>query len=310
MTDDQAADLRQKKYNATVAYLHKPQADLMIVRVRPDFPRPVHKPGQYCTLGLGFWEPRVPDCQPETLNPGQEEQLVQRAYSISCSVLDGDHQLLDIPNTDWLEFYIVLMRQSGTAEAPALTPRLFTLNEGDRLFMGKKITGHYTSDPVKEGDTVLLLATGTGEAPHNYLVWDLLRRGHRGKVLSACCVRYRRDLGYLNIHDELMRQYPNYQYVALTTRETDTIHRKVYIQDLITTGQLEQMLGHALDPGRMHVYLCGNPKMIGKPEKDRATGELVYPQPVGVVELLERRGFHLDQPAVKKVGNIHVEEYW
>lgn len=309
MTGD-VAELRRKKYNATVADLQMPQTDLMIVRVRPDFPRPVHKPGQYCTLGLGFWEPRVPECQPETLTAAQQEQLVRRAYSISSSVLDGQNKLLDLERTDWLEFYIVLMRQSESTEAPALTPRLFMLKKGDRLFMGEKITGHYTSDPVKPGDTVLLLSTGTGEAPHNYLVWDLLRRGHQGKIVSICCVRYRRDLGYLPIHDELMRQYPTYQYVALTTRETDTIHQKIYIQDLITSGQLEQMLGQALDPARTHVYLCGNPKMIGVPAKDRATGERTYPQPVGVVELLERRGFQLDQPAAKRVGNMHVEEYW
>src|SRR3954471_8318472 len=125
MTGDQAAELRQQKYNATVAYLDRPQSDLMIVRVRPDFPRPVHKPGQYCTLGLGFWEPRVPGCQPETLTEAQQGQLIRRAYSISCSILDGDNKLLDLDRTDWLEFYIVLMRDSGTAEAPALTPRLF-----------------------------------------------------------------------------------------------------------------------------------------------------------------------------------------
>src|SRR5262249_35766860 len=135
-------------------------------------------------------------------------------------------------------------------------------------------------------------------------------RGHQGMIYSACCVRYRRDLGYLPVHAELMRQYPNYQYVALTTREADTIHQKVYIQDLITSGQLEQQLGRPLDPGRTHVYLCGNPKMIGVPVKDRVTGERTYPQPEGVVEVLEKRGFQLDQPAAKKVGNIHVEEYW
>src|SRR5438876_4608166 len=119
MTDEQVAELRRKKYNATAVYLQKPQADLMIVRVRPDFGRPVHKPGQYCTLGLGYWEPRTPDCQPETLTVTQEEQLIRRAYSISCSVVDADGKLLRLDNTDWLEFYIVLMRQSGTGEAPA-----------------------------------------------------------------------------------------------------------------------------------------------------------------------------------------------
>jgi ferredoxin--NADP+ reductase len=163
---------------------------------------------------------------------------------------------------------------------------------------------------VRPDDTVLFLSTGTGEAPHNYMLWDLLRRGHRGRILSACCVRYRRDLGYLATHEELTRRYPHYAYLPLTTREADTVGHKVYIQDLIASGQLEERLGRPLDPERTHVFLCGNPKMIGVPDKDRETGKLLYPQPPGVIELLQQRGFHPDQPALKVKGNIHYEEYW
>jgi ferredoxin--NADP+ reductase len=95
------------------------------------------------------------------------------------------------------------------------------------------------------------------------------------------------------------------------TREPDVLTKgKVYIQDLITGGQMEDVLGRRLDPTRTHAYLCGNPKMIGVPEKDRETGERRYPRPVGVVELLEQRGFRCDQPHLKIKGNIHFEEYW
>jgi ferredoxin--NADP+ reductase len=163
---------------------------------------------------------------------------------------------------------------------------------------------------VRPDDNVVFLATGTGEAPHNYMLWELLRRGHTGHILSACCVRYRRDLGYVATHEELMRRYPNYTYLSLTTREADTVKHKVYIQDLITSGQLEERLGAPLDPARTHVYLCGNPKMIGVPVKDRETGERSYPQPAGVIEILERRGFQADQAQPKVKGNIHFEEYW
>ena len=38
------------RYDATVAYLHKSNPDLMILRVRPDFPIPQHLPGQYSSL--------------------------------------------------------------------------------------------------------------------------------------------------------------------------------------------------------------------------------------------------------------------
>lgn len=310
LTPQALADLRRQRYNATVAKLQKVHSDLMVLRVRPDFPRPVHKPGQYSTLGLGYWEPRFPGCQEENLTPADQTKLARRAYSISCSVLDDQDQLLDIDQTDWLEFYIVLVRETDRPSAPALTPRLFMLREGDRLFLGEKITGHFTLDPVRPDDSVIFLATGTGEAPHNYMLWQLLNRGHAGRILSACCVRYRRDLAYLPIHEKLMQRYPQYTYLSLTTREASQAGHKVYIQDLITSGELESRLGQSLDPARTHVFLCGNPKMIGVPTKDRETGQRVYPQPLGVIEILERRGFQMDQPQAKMKGTIHFEEYW
>jgi ferredoxin/flavodoxin---NADP+ reductase len=310
LSPDEIAKLRRTRYNATVVWLHKTHSDLMILRVRPDFPLPAHKPGQYSTLGMGYWEPRHPGCQDEPLHADEEKRLAKRAYSISCSVLDERHELLDRGKVDWLEFYVVLVRDSDRPKPPALTPRLFLLNEGDRLFLGEKITGHFTLDPVKPTDAVVFLSTGTGEAPHNYMLWELLRRGHEGRILAACCVRYRRDLAYVTIQEELMRRYPNYTYLSLTTREAANVGHKVYIQDLITSGQLEEKLGQPLNPARTHVYLCGNPKMIGVPSKDKDTGQRTYPQPLGVIEILEKRGFQVDQPAVRIKGNIHFEEYW
>src|SRR4029079_14144671 len=152
-----------------------------------------------------------------------------------------------LEENDWLEFYIVLVRETPDGRVPALTPRLFALQEGDRLQIGERVTGHYTLDPVRAGDTVVFLGTGTGEAPHNYMTWELLRRGHTVRILNACCVRYSRDLGYLHTHQALMGQYPNYTYLSLTTREAGST-RKVYIQDVITSGELEERLGSPLDP--------------------------------------------------------------
>ena len=309
MTAEEIADLRQRRYNATAVYLKLLNPDLMILRVKPDFPRPAHVPGQYCTLGLGYWERRTEACQVETLPPGDVTKVVRRAYSISCSITGEPGQLMRLEDTDWLEFYIVLVRENVDGRVPALTPRLFALQEGDRLQIGERVTGHYTLDPVKPGDTVIFLGTGTGEAPHNYMTWELLRRGHTGMILNACCVRYARDLGYLHTHEALMKQYPNYTYLSLTTREVGAT-RKIYIQDVISGGELEERLGAQLDPATTHVFLCGNPKMIGVPVRDRDTGTTSYPQPQGVIEVLEGRGFKADVAATKSKGNIHFEEYW
>ena len=44
--------------------------------------------------------------------------------------------------------------------------------------------------------------------------------------------------------------------------------------------------------------------------KDKETGIRGYPQPTGVIELLEARGFAADNATAKFHGNIHFEEYW
>ena len=311
MSTDAIAEQRAKYYNATVARIIYGNPDLMRIQVRPDAPLRAHHPGQYTSLGLGNWEPRVEGCQPEPASATADLKLIRRAYSISCPILDDAGSLAPAAEqSGWLEFYIVLVRESNKETPPALTPRLFALKEGDRLHMVEKIGGHFTLAPVKPGDNVLFLSTGTGEAPHNYMLWDLLRRGHTGRILSACCVRFKRDLGYLATHTELMRRHANYIYLPLTTREADTVDQKVYIQDLITSGQMAERLGAPLDPAKTHVYLCGNPKMIGVPEKDKETGARTYPKTVGVVELLEKMGFAVDNPTAKVTGNIHFEEYW
>ena len=157
---------------------------------------------------------------------------------------------------------------------------------------------------------MVFLSTGTGEAPHNYMLWELLRRGHQGPILAACCVRYRRDLGYRDKQDISCAVIPTITYLSFTTREADTVSHKVYIQDLISSGQLEERLGQTLDPAQPMSICAAIPKMIGVPTNDRATGETHYPEPTGVVELLEKRGFRMDQASVKLKGNIHFEEYW
>ncbi len=309
MTVEELSELRNRRYNATVVSLKLLNPDLMVLRVKPDFVRAHHHAGQYCTLGLGYWERRTEGCQVETLPERDVTKVVRRAYSMSCSILDESDRLMRLEDNDWLEFYIVLVRENLDGRVPALTPRLFALQEGDRIQIGERITGHYTLDPVKPGDSVVFLGTGTGEAPHNYMTWELLLRGHTGKILNACCVRYSRDLGYHEIHRKLMARYPNYKYLALTTREPG-VSRKVYIQDLITSGELEQELGTPLDPVTTHVFLCGNPKMIGVPVRDHHTGVTTFPQPVGVIEVLEARGLNVDIAATKFKGNVHFEEYW
>ncbi len=309
LSADQVEELRKTKYNSTVVELKKVHDELMIVRVKPDKPIRPHRAGQYTLLGLGYWENRFQGCQEETLPDEEYAKLARRAYSLSSSIIDFNGVYQNVEEHGWNEFYIVLVKETGREVAPALTPRLFNLGVGSRLFMGEKITGHYNLSHIKPGDDVIFFSTGTGEAPHNYMALELLKNNHQGNVISACCVRFAKDLGYREIHSQVMAIAPNYKYIPLTTREGDP-SKKRYLQDLVKSGDIESAIGAKLNPDRTHIYLCGNPAMIGAPFKHPETGVRTYPATEGIIQILETRGFNADLGHGNEPGNIHFEEYW
>ncbi|HEY4408711.1 MAG TPA: hypothetical protein VGO87_02430 [Acidimicrobiia bacterium] len=298
-------ELRKEHYNATITYFEPTHSDLWVLGVKPDHGDVGHLPGQYASLGLGFWEDRIDDAEDTGLEE-RWDKLVRRSYSISHRIFDEHGYLAQERDTIELEFYIVLVPPTPD-NIPGLTPRLALKRPGDRIYLGPKVAGRYTLGPVTDPKgTVLFFATGTGEAPHNAMVVELLRKGHMGPIVSAVTVRNLADLGYMEKNRELESRYPNFHYLPLPTREPGIPKR--YIQDLINEDAFTKEFGVELDPETTHVFMCGNPAMIGLPTENEETGELTYPQPTGVVEILSKRGFTLDHRKTK--GNLHFEEYW
>lgn len=297
------SELESRLYNATITKFNPFHSDLWILRVRPDHGDVAFLPGQYATLGLGYWEPRVDNAY-EELTEERRKLVARRSYSISSPIFDESGHLIDQSSWDQLEFYVVLVRPSA-AEVPAFTPRLALREPGSRIFLGPKVTGRYTLERIKSPDTtVVFCATGTGEAPHNAMVVELLRRGHKGPILNAVSVRYSQDLAYLAKHRALEESYSNYRYVTLLTREPGV--EKLHLQDALERGILEKAIGGALTPDSTHVYLCGNPAMIGLPEWEDDRPK--FPTTHGMAEMLADRGFVIDRRG--HPGNVHFEEYW
>lgn len=301
-------------YNAVVIGTRHVHEELMILRVLPDGGVPQFQPGQYTTLGLRSDEPRVDGVA--SVGP---TKLIRRAYSISHPLVDDHNDPMPCGECEWLEFYIALVRKPDD-DPPSLTPRLFQLRKDDRLFVDPKPRGKYTLGTVQPTDDVLLAATGTGEAPHNAMAAELLCRKHSGRIASITTVRYQRDLAYLESHRQLERRFSNYRYVPLTTREPvnlDVDHPdyvgKRYLQDLMTSDSLKDQIGWEPNPTSTHVFLCGNPAMIGVPKRTSSPGVPegvtdVFPTPPGMIEVLTNLGFQQDRPRVP--GNIHFEKYW
>src|SRR5262249_27692783 len=145
----------------------------------------------------------------------------------------------------YVEFYITLITSGG------LTPRLFALKHGNRVFLGPKASGIFTLDKVAPEKAVLLIATGTGLAPYvSMLRTMLVNDGHR-KFVVLHGARYSWDLGYRGELETLARLRPNFTYIPSITRPDQDPHFTGHtgrIQALLEQGVAEKESGISLDP--------------------------------------------------------------
>lgn len=252
---------------------------LMVLRVAPDgWELPDFKPGQFSVLGLPASAPRSSDSDVEDPAPAPDA-FIRRAYSIASA----SHE------REYIEFYIVQVR-SGQ-----LTPRLFALNVGDRVWLGPKATGMFTLDEVPEDQNLVFIGTGTGLAPYMSMIRTHLEANEPRHFAALHGARNSWDLGYRTELFQMQRLAKNFAYMPIITEPSDEhVPWKGHIgfvQSLWAKGEVEKAWGFKPTPQNTHVFLCGNPLMID-----------------AMKELLHAEGF--TDHSKKAPGTIHLEEYW
>ncbi len=251
----------------------------MVIRAVPDgWALPEFRPGQFAVLGLPGSSPRCVLSDPEDEAPNPDK-LIRRAYSIASSSTE----------LQFLEFYITLVR-SGS-----LTPRLFALQTGGRVWLGPKITGAFTIDQAPEEKHLVLVATGTGLAPYMSMLRTVLAKNPQRQFVVVLGARHSWDLGYNAELVTMARLSPNFTYLPIISRPQEEPvpwqGPAGYVLDLFNDGSVERSLGRPLSPKTTGVFLCGNPAMVEN-----------------MVELLADSG--LKEHSRKEPGEIYVERYW
>ena len=264
--------------NAIVTQRHDLAPGLMIMRVAPlGWEFPPFKPGQFAVLGLPPEAPRSSSSLPE--EAPDKPAFIRRAYSIASSSRDKA----------FLEFYVVEV-QTG-----ALTPRLFALKEGSRLWVGPKLTGLFTLDQVAPGRNLVFIATGTGLAPYMSMLRTHLAQEGERRLTVIHGARYSRDLGYREELFHMERDNPNFTYLPVITRPAENgepWHGATgHLQNFWKTNPVAQVWGARPTPEDTDFFLCGNPSMVE-----------------AMVELLQAEGFKEHTKA--QPGQVHFEKYW
>lgn len=238
--------LRETHYNATVVSKIMVTPNLMILRAVTDEPRAEFSAGQYTTLGRFGFEPRSANSDDE-FKPAPPDKLIRRAYSIASA----RHE------TREFEFYITQVK-SGQ-----LSPRLFALEVGDRLFVGDRIVGSFRLSEVPPEQDILMIATGTGITPFISFLRSHVAERPQSRMVVVQGASHQRDLGYYAELAFLRNAFPNFHYLpTLTDADATWNGHRMWIEEMLASGEIEKASGIALDPERTHVYLCGNPTMV------------------------------------------------
>lgn len=268
--------MSDKNLNSIITSVIKVSPIMRIIRVKPDdWQLPPFKAGQFVVLGLYGSAERVPDAT-EEFSQQEPDKLIRRAYSIASSSTD-----------EYVEFYISIVR-SGS-----LTPRLFNLDIGDRVYMSQKPTGMFTLDMVDENKNIVLIATGTGVAPYmSMLRTDALSR--KGKIAIVQGASNSWDLGYYSELKLLSSMFPGLTYYpTITEPDKEPVGwtgDTRFIQDIWVDRKFREQIKFEPSPENTHVFLCGNPIMIE-----------------GMKEVLKKQSFK--DHSRKDPGQIHAEEF-
>jgi ferredoxin--NADP+ reductase len=265
--------------NTIVAQRVEVGPSLMILRVVPDgWAVPDFNPGQYTVLGLPGSARRCELSLPEEA-PAAADKLIKRAYSIASSSVAKEY----------MEFYVSLVT-SG-----ALTPRLFALRAGDRLWLSSKTTGMFTLDQAPASQHIVMIATGTGLAPYMSMLRTELVHGGQRRIAVIHGARYSWELGYRAELMTMAHLCPSFTYIPCISRPADDkapwTGPTGRVQTAWGSPLLERAWGFAPSPANAHIFLCGNPAMID----DMAV-------------LLKGQGYNEHKP--RAPGNIHCERYW
>ncbi len=267
--------------NAIVTLRNEVSPWLMILQVVPDgWELPDYVPGHFTALGLPGSATRCALAEPEK-SPADPEKLIKRVYCIASSPA----------NREFLEFYIALV------PGGALSPRLFNLKIGDRIWLSPKINGKFTYDDsqVPEGANLVLMATGSGLAPFISMLSTYLSSQPKRRVAIIHGARHSWDLGYRSILMTMQHLRSNVTYIPVLSRpDEEPVPWKGaagYVQDVWKSGIIEKAWGFKPKSDNTHVFMCGSPQMSEE-----------------MLEILSQEGFQEDRK--NEPGQVHVEKYW
>lgn len=193
-----------------------------------------------------------------------EDGPMMRAYSIAST-----------PTDPFIAFYISIVPNGQ------VTPRLAQLEVGQTALLDEVVQGSLLPSRIPGGETLWMIATGTGVAPFlsqlrdpmTWQQWKDIVLVHSVRTLEEA--RLTRELLEADLPGELT-------LVIATTREDQPEDQKGdlsgRVPNLLENGDLESHVGKIIAAQTSRVMLCGNPQFIESMREVFKARQMVTPR--------------------------------
>lgn len=184
-------------------------------------------PGHYARLGL----------------PAHDPLAVWRPYSIVSAPADPE-----------LEFLVVLIPEGSFSRL------LAQIEPGQPVAVESAVFGFFLETQLTAGDTLWMMATGTGIGPYISLLRTPGALDRHARAVLVHSVRQAAELAYRDeIEAHVAASNGRLSYLPIVTREPGATPLHGRIPQLVADGALQKQVMAPLDPATDRVMVCGNP---------------------------------------------------
>ena len=189
--------------------------------------------------------------------PFEAGQFVRVGLPDNDDVLARPYSLVNTADEPYLEIYLNIVE-----EGP-LSPRLFELQAGDKVFVSNNPSGFLTLSEIPPCRHLWMIAAGTGIGPFLAIlksdeVWQRFE-----KVILCYSVSMAIELAYQDLIQQLLARHgEQFIYVPIVTREAHAGALGARVTTLMQDGTLEKHTGLLINEEDSHVMMCGSANMI------------------------------------------------
>ncbi|UTW45633.1 ferredoxin--NADP reductase [bacterium SCSIO 12696] len=184
-------------------------------------------------------------------------QFLRLGLEIDGELVARPYSLVNAPHEPEAEFYF-----NKVDEGP-LSPRLHSLEKGDKLWLSKMVAGFLTLDDIPSSKRLWMLATGTALGPFLSILKTEQIWQQYDQVILVHGVRSTDELAYGDLIASIQKQQgESFVFLKSVTREIAVNTLSQRIPDAIAAGHLEALLRVTINPDEDRVMLCGNPGMV------------------------------------------------